>query len=142
MDITGLPAKSTSLQNLSRLTTICCALLHEYCALRRFAGGAADEGAPVRFAARLTPLGSGFVKLVQILSTRPDVLPPAYVKALSTLQETGSKVSPEQVRLIIERDLGKPIEHLFRTFDQSPAAAASLAQVHRATLPDGTTAAF
>ena len=141
MDITGLPAKSTSFQNLSRLTTICWVLLHEYFALRRFAGGAADEGAPVRFAASLTSLGPAFVKLGQVLSTRPDVLPPAYVKALSTLQETGSKVSPEQVRLIIERDLGKPIEDLFRTFDQSPAAAASLAQVHRATLLDGTAVA-
>ena len=141
VDITGFPAKSTSFQNLTRLTTICWVLLQEYFALRRFVGGAADQRVPIRFAVRLASLGPAFVKLGQVLSTRPDVLPQSYVEALATLQETGPKVSPELVRLIIERELGKPIEDLFESFDESPAAAASLAQVHRATLPDGTVVA-
>jgi ubiquinone biosynthesis protein len=79
--------------------------------------------------------------LGQLLSTRPDVLPQAYVEALSTLQEKGPQVSLEQIRLTIECELGKPVESLFATFDGAPVAAASLAQVHRATLKDGSVVA-
>ncbi|CAN5805889.1 hypothetical protein BH11GEM2_BH11GEM2_38630 [soil metagenome] len=129
------------MQTLWRLTTISWVLLREYRVLRRVAHGAVLVGAPERFAARLTRLGPVFVKLGQLLSTRPDVLPPAYIEALSTLQEKGPEVSLEQIRLTIERELGATVESIFATFDEVPVAAASLAQVHRATLKDGTVVA-
>ena len=141
MDRTYAPPKSNSIRNLLRLTAIGWVLLQEYRALRRFSRGTANDGAPVRFAARLVTLGPAFIKLGQILSTRPDVLPQAYVDALSALQEKGPEVSGKQIRLIIERELGKPVEELYATFDEVPVAAASLAQVHRATLPGGTAVA-
>lgn len=130
--------KHNSVQNLLRLTMICWALLQEYRALRQFARGGANDGEPVRFAARLVALGPAFVKLGQILSTRPDLMPQAYVEALSALQERGPAVSAEQIRLTIERELGRPVEELFESFNRAPVASASLAQVHRAKLPDGT----
>ncbi|MEO7966512.1 MAG: hypothetical protein ABIT38_21650 [Gemmatimonadaceae bacterium] len=94
-DKTSAQPKNYSMKNLLRLTTILRVLLQEYRALRRIARGAASDGAPERFAARLAGLGPTFVKLGQILSTRPDVLPPAYIEALSTLQEKGPEVSVE-----------------------------------------------
>ena len=137
----GATARGNSLRNLARLAAVCLVLSREFLALRRFGRGAADEAAPVRFAAKLTSLGPAFVKLGQILSTRPDLLPKAYVDALSTLQERAPTVPFDQVRAIVERELGKPIEALFATFEQSPTAAASLAQVHRAELSEGTAVA-
>jgi len=116
-------------------------LLPEYRDLRGFVETGADGGAPTRFAERLVELGPVFVKLGQILSTRPDVMPPAYVDALSRLQENAPEVPLATIRATIKSQLGKPVEKLFATFEEKPVAAASLAQVHRATLLDGTTVA-
>ena len=129
------------MRNLLRLISVLRVLLPEYRALRRSATGRADHGAPDRFAARLVALGPVFVKLGQILSTRPDVMPKAYVDSLSRLQEHGPAVPSRAIRAIIESQLGKSVEELFATFEQKPVAAASFAQVHRATLPDGTVVA-
>ncbi|MEO5660413.1 MAG: AarF/UbiB family protein, partial [Polaromonas sp.] len=133
----GVPSTNTSMQNLRRLSQILWVLLKEYRTLRQFARGTASDDAPERFVARLVALGPAFVKLGQVLSTRPDVLPQAYVVALSALQEKGPLVSTAQIRLTVERELGQPVESLFASFEDMPVAAASLAQVHRATLNDG-----
>lgn len=126
---------------LWRLVVIWWVLFREYRAFRRFIRGGADSDIPLRFADRLVELGPAFVKLGQILSTRPDVLPQPYVDALSRLQEEVPELPFETIRSIVEGELGKPLETLFSRFDRTPVAAASLAQVHHAVLADGSSVA-
>lgn len=83
-------------------------------------------------------LGPTFVKLGQMLSTRPDLLPPAYLHELSKLRDEVPPFPSEQARAIVEAELGAPIDQLFRSFDEKVLAAASLGQVHGAVLPDGS----
>ena len=135
------PPKTGAVRNAFRLAFVLRVLLPQYRALRRFATSTADDAAPARFAASLVTLGPTFVKLGQMLSTRPDVMPQAYVDALSGLQEHGPEVPRQELYATIENGLGQPVEALFATFEPKPVAAASLAQVHRATLPDGTVVA-
>ena len=122
------PAKAGAMRNLSRLIYVVWMLLPEYRALRRFVRGAANDKAPARFVARLVALGPAFVKLGQMLSTRPDLMPGAYVDALSRLQENAPEIPGEAIRTIIENQLGKPVEELFATFGPRPVAAASLSR--------------
>jgi len=85
----------------------------------------------------LEELGPAFIKLGQILATRVDLLPPAYIAELERLQD---RVAPDDfanVRACIEEGLGRPLEELFLRVDAQPIAAASLGQVHAATLRDG-----
>jgi ubiquinone biosynthesis protein len=130
-----------AMRGLSRLIYVVWVLLPEYLALRRYVRGDANDEAPARFVARLVSLGPAFVKLGQMLSTRPELMPEAYIDALSRLQENGPEVPVEAIRATIENQLGKPVEELFTTFEPKPVAAASLSQVHRATLSDGTVVA-
>ncbi len=95
-------------------------------------------GAPQRLRLALEELGPTFVKLGQILSTRPDLIPPAYIAELARLQDTVPPEPWEPIRAQIEVELGAPPEELFASFERVPIAAASLSQVHAATLPDGT----
>jgi ubiquinone biosynthesis protein len=83
-------------------------------------------------------LRGGVLKLGQFVSGRVDLLPPAYVEALSRLQDRVPAVPWEPIRARIEGELGAPVAELFRSIDPEPLAAASLAQVHAAVLADGT----
>src|SRR5215467_16039749 len=97
-----------------------------------------EEDHAAGLASALEELGPCFIKLGQLLSTRPDLLPPNYIEALSRLQNTVTPVPGDKITAIIESELGAPIAELFESFDCTPLAAASMAQVHRAFLLDGT----
>jgi ubiquinone biosynthesis protein len=86
------------------------------------------------FAEALKKMGPTYVKFGQLLSTRPDVVPPEYIDALESLQDALEPFSFADVERIIEEDLGVRISKAFEHFEAVPLAAASLGQVHRATL--------
>jgi ubiquinone biosynthesis protein len=94
--------------------------------------------APQRLCRALIELGPTYVKLGQVLSTRPDIIPPAFVIELSRLQDTVPSFPSTVAVALIEQELGQPIDQLFATFDREPFAAASLGQAHAATLADGS----
>ena len=85
----------------------------------------------------LDDLGPTFVKFGQLLSTRPDVVPPDIVAELRGLQDDVRPFPFADVQRVIREDLGQPIERLFLEFDDTVLAAASIGQVHRAVLPNG-----
>ncbi|TMF43581.1 MAG: AarF/ABC1/UbiB kinase family protein [Chloroflexi bacterium] len=93
---------------------------------------------PEHLCAALEELGPTFMKLGQMLSTRDDLLPPAYQRELATLQDAAPTIPFETVRETIAAELGQPLEHAFATFESMPLAAASIGQAHLATLQDGT----
>jgi len=86
-------------------------------------------------------LRGGIAKLGQLASCRPDLVGPIWASELATLQDDVPAIDTAEIRARIEVELGRPIADVFATFDDTPLAAASLAQVHAATLLDGTSVA-
>ncbi|MFP4008453.1 MAG: AarF/UbiB family protein, partial [Spirulinaceae cyanobacterium] len=85
----------------------------------------------------LVELGPVYVKLGQLLSTRPDLLPPRYITALTALQARVPTIPWIEVEGLIRQQLHKPLEQIFATVNTIPIAAGSIAQIHRATLANG-----
>jgi len=101
---------------------------------------AGDDGAvnrAVAFRKRLVELGPAYVKLGQVLSTRPDLVPEAYIAELQRLQDDVASVPFADIEQVVQDQLGGRISKLFDTFDHTPLASASLGQAHAATLRDG-----
>ncbi len=92
----------------------------------------------VRLRLALEELGPTFIKLGQIASTRPEVLPPSVLAELNNLQDNVPPDPWETILPLIEAELGRPLPEIFAAFDPTPIASASLAQVYPALLPDGT----
>lgn len=119
-------------QKLSRYAAVVSLLLKHR---RAFDG--VEESKPDELAHDLEQLGPTFVKLGQLLSTRPDLVPPEFLPALSRLQDNVSPFPFAEVQAIIEAELGVRLSKAFGLVDPEPMAAASLGQVHRAALRDG-----
>jgi ubiquinone biosynthesis protein len=93
---------------------------------------------PVRFRKALEELGPTFSKLGQILSARPDLLPPDYIAELSRLQDRVTPLPFEKMVSILEEEWGEPVGQKLLFLDPTPLGQATIAQVHRGQLPDGT----
>jgi ubiquinone biosynthesis protein len=96
-----------------------------------------DQPFPVRVRMALTDLGTTFIKLGQVLSTRPDLVGLEVAHELSQLQSNTPADPPDVTRATIERELARPIAECFLEFDPEALASASIGQAHRARLPNG-----
>jgi len=101
------------------------------------AGNGAGSARGQHLREMLDELGPTFVKFGQLLSTRPDIVPPDIVLELRGLQDDVRPFPYADAERVIREELGQPVERLFLDFDETPIAAASIGQVHRATLPNG-----
>lgn len=100
--------------------------------------GIARHGFETRVRLAMAELGPTFIKLGQVLSTRPDLVGVAMAEELQHLQTDVPADKPQAVRKTIEAELGRPVEELFSEFDDEPLASASIGQVHSARLTSGT----
>lgn len=114
--------------------------------IARAALGGQDNVPPIEPARRVRmvceDLGPTFVKLGQVLSTRRDLVPEPFLSELAHLRDDVRPFPFEQAEKILTEDLGRPPLEVFETLDPEPVASASISQVHRATLPDGTPVAL
>lgn len=104
------------------------------------AGESGDEGRRAharRLRSALEELGPTFAKIGQLLSTRPDLLPPELIEELAALQDHVTPLTEEQVVRVMEQELGVPWEDVFETVERQPLASGTIGQVHRATLTSG-----
>ena len=96
-----------------------------------------DEELPVKLRLMLQELGTTFIKLGQLLSTRPDIVGEKVANELANLQDDNPAITYEQVKAIVERELDGNIDDLFEDFHQEHIATASIGQVHEAKLITG-----
>ncbi len=130
----------------SRLTrfneTVAILLRHNAWGLLRgmLRGDDADEDVerPQKVRRLLEELGPTFIKLGQLLATRPDLVPKSYVEEFAKLYDQTPPSPPEEVARVLREELGRDPVEVFATFETKPIASASIGQVHRATLMDGT----
>lgn len=96
-----------------------------------------DLPLPTRLRIAFEKLGPGFVKLGQLLASRPDLIPENFVEEFSKLQDQVATLPFDEIKKQIESELNQPLENVFESFEQEPLAAASIAQVHAAVLRGG-----
>jgi ubiquinone biosynthesis protein len=112
--------------------------LGPYLGFRRGGSGRNRPADPARQARlALDEAGGMFVKLGQMLSTRPDIVTPRLAHELTQLQEHVAPADPEAVQALVEQEIGQPVAEAFQEFGWEPVAAASIAQAHQAVLPGG-----
>lgn len=143
-------------RNLSRYREICRVLIRHgfdyiveqtgFCNKKHRAGANSRPGsavspekgsAPQQLRFLFEDLGPTFVKLGQLLSTRPDLIPREYVAELKNLQDNVEEVGAEDIRRQFTKEMGRPPEEVFKYFNYRPLASASIGQVHEALLPGG-----
>lgn len=95
------------------------------------------DSVPVRVRVAMEALGGAYVKLGQLLSLRPDLVPLEYCEEFKKLLDSASPVSFEEVKCVVEQELKQPLSAVFESFSQRPLGSASVAQVHRAVLKSG-----
>ena len=96
-----------------------------------------DYRNPEELAEDLKNMGPTYVKLGQLLSTRPDLIPEPYLKALESLQDDVEEIPYSEVQKIVEEEIGQRISKAFESFEVQPLASASIGQVHLAVLRSG-----
>ncbi|WP_034920740.1 ABC1 kinase family protein [Gillisia sp. CAL575] len=101
----------------------------------------AYDQSPEELVEDLKNMGPTYIKLGQLLSTRPDLLPDSYLEALASLQDDVPPIEYSTVQEIVEEEIGIRISKAFTSFDEEPLASASIGQVHKATLRSGKTVA-
>jgi len=105
--------------------------------LAEFAQAQAEKSTPERLCLAFEELGPAFIKFGQMLSTRQDLLPEAYIERLTRLQDGVQPLPFEIVKRVVEKELGKPLDMAFASFEENPIAAASIGQAHGAVLVTG-----
>ncbi|MFN7146901.1 MAG: ABC1 kinase family protein, partial [Myxococcota bacterium] len=132
-----------SVHDLPRVRDVALVLAsHGFGELARIVGvetKTSQSEAPVAMRVRLAlaDLGTTFIKLGQVLSVRPDILPQAMLDELATLQDNAPQVEFAAIRQVVEEELNAPLDEVFASFEEVPVASASIAQVHVARLKDG-----
>jgi ubiquinone biosynthesis protein len=132
-DVIFLNEENTTISQKTRLKQI-IKVLNQHSFLTNFY----RQKHPEEIRQALEELGPTFIKIGQLLSTRPDLVSPDYIKELRQLQDQVDVDSYATVEQTFEEQTGKRIEDVFQTFDQTPFASASIGQTHHATLFDGT----